>query len=83
MTRAEFARLNARQREAGLRTFINPRNPRRARSVSSMPPLTARAAPVVLRVRRRSPDEGTPHFLHSDAAVGRSIFYLRRQARLD
>jgi DNA ligase (NAD+) len=26
MTRADFARLNARQREAGLRTFINPRN---------------------------------------------------------
>ena len=26
MTRADFARLNERQREAGLRTFINPRN---------------------------------------------------------
>jgi DNA ligase (NAD+) len=26
MSRAEFARLNARQSEAGLRTFINPRN---------------------------------------------------------
>jgi DNA ligase (NAD+) len=26
MTRADFERLNARQREAGLRTFINPRN---------------------------------------------------------